>query len=428
MENVGGPQGSRGAKGRALVASALNYVGPAPETIGADDRGARLVASLSGTNLERAADYNQRIVLQAIRVGEEITRAELATITGLTAPTIANITKRLLDLGLIAEAGRRFGLRGQPALRLRVNPDGCFSIGLNIDRDHYTVLSLDLLGNVRTRAVREIRSATPAAVLSGLRAEVEAIRASGAIDEERLIGVGVALPDDPDCPESPRHPHGDAFWKHIDVAALVRQVLPLPVHVDNAAAAAAIGEAQFGSGLTRQSFFYLLISAGLGGGLVIDGSYARGANARGGRIGSLPDPSAGICGATVEDTVSLSALLARLEKAGGPPVSLDALSIGMPVVRQWLDDAVRSLTAPLVALNCLADPAAVLIGGRLPVPLIDALANRLNRALAGAGQPSPAPVMRAASSGDAPAIGAAILSFLDRVLPTESALMQAGRS
>jgi len=396
--------------------------------IGADDRGTRLVSSLSGTNLERAADYNQRIVLQAIRVAEEITRAELATITGLTAPTIANITKRLLELGLIAEAGRRFGMRGQPALRLRVNPDGCFSIGINIDRDHYTIVSLDLAGNVRTRAVKDISFAMPEHVLSCLRTEIEAIRASGAIDEKRLIGVGVALPDDLGSVALPHRPEGYEVWNHLDVAGLVREVLPLPVHIDNDAAAAAIGEAQFGSGLTHQSFFYVLISAGLGGGLVIDGSYARGANARSGEIGFLPDPTAGVPGATVQDTVSLSALLARLEAAGVSIESLDSLSEDMPVVREWLDDAARSLTEPLVAVNCLVNPAAVLIGGRLPAPLIDALIDRLTAALRKVRAPAIAPVMRAATSSDAPAIGAAILPFLDRVLPTESALMQAGRS
>ncbi|MEC8034515.1 MAG: hypothetical protein VX205_05910 [Pseudomonadota bacterium] len=52
---------------------------------------------LSGTNLERAADHNQRITLHAIRVGGMLTRVELARITGLTAPAIANITKRLLQ-------------------------------------------------------------------------------------------------------------------------------------------------------------------------------------------------------------------------------------------------------------------------------------------------------------------------------------------
>ena len=397
------------------------------DTIGADDRGTRLVASLSGTNLERAADYNQRIVLQAIRVAGETTRAELATITGLTAPTIANITKRLLDLGLIAEAGRRFGLRGQPALRLRVNPDGAFAIGINIDRDHHTIVSLDLAGNVRTRATSNDRFAMPEQVLAWLRTEVAAIRASGAIDEKRLIGVGVALPDELGSVALPHRPAGYEVWNHLDVAGLVRDVLPLPVHIDNDAAAAAIGEAQFGSGLTQPSFFYVLISAGLGGGLVMDGSYVRGATARSGEIGFLPDPTAGTPGATVQDTVSLSALLARLEQAGTPVDDLDALSEDMPVVRLWLDDAARSLTGPLIAVNCLVNPAAVLIGGRLPEPLIDALVARLTPALAKARVHSIAPVLRAAASSDAPAVGAAILPFLDRVLPTESALMQAGR-
>jgi hypothetical protein len=76
------------------------------------NRGARLGISLSGTNLERAADYNQRTVLQAIRVSGEASRSILAAITGLTAPTIANIARRLLDAGLIREAGRRQGPRG----------------------------------------------------------------------------------------------------------------------------------------------------------------------------------------------------------------------------------------------------------------------------------------------------------------------------
>jgi len=413
---------------RTQVESAMRSVISAQGTIGADDRGTRLASSLSGTNLERAADYNQRIVLQAIRVGEEITRAELATITGLTAPTIANITRRLLDLGLIAEAGRRFGLRGQPALRLCVNPDGCFSIGINIDRDHYTIVSLDLAGNVRTRATKDASFAMPEHVLAWLRTEVAAIRASGAIDEKRLIGVGVALPDELGSVELPHRPDGYEVWNHLDVAGLVREVLPLPVHIDNDAAAAAIGEAQFGSGLTRPSFFYVLISAGLGGGLVMDGTYVRGATARSGEIGFLPDPTAGKRGATVQDTVSLSALLARLEEGGCPVDRLDALSEDMPIVRQWLDDAARSLTDPLIAVNCLVNPAAVLIGGRLPSPLIDALIERLTAALGRARAPLIAPLIRAASSSDAAAVGAAILPFLDRVLPTESALMQAGRS
>lgn len=400
-------------------------------SVRAEERGSRLGTSLSGTNLERAADYNQRIVLQAIRVAEETTRSELAVTTGLTPPTIANITKRLLDLGLIREAGRRVGLRGQPALRLQVNPDGAFAIGVNIDRDHYTIVALDLAGRVRTRAVREMTFPMPDEVIDRLKDEIEAIRRSGDIDDSRIIGVGVALPDELGSVALPHRPDGYEIWNGLDVAGLVGGVLPWPVHVDNDAAAAALGEAQFGSGLSSRSFFYILISAGLGGGLVVDGAYVRGAGGRSGEIGFLPDHSAATAGATVQDTVSLSALLARLEKAGSPvdgPEQLSAPSEAIAaVIERWLDDAAASLQAPLVAVNCLVNPAAVLIGGRLPDRLIDGLVARLNAQLADASIPALAPVLRAATSSDAPAIGAAILPFFDQLLPTESALMQAGR-
>ena len=85
---------------------------------------------LSGTNLERAADHNQRVTLHAIRINGLLTRVELAEITGLTAPAIANITKRLLADGLIEEAGQRRGGRGQPPTKLVINRDACHSIGV----------------------------------------------------------------------------------------------------------------------------------------------------------------------------------------------------------------------------------------------------------------------------------------------------------
>jgi predicted NBD/HSP70 family sugar kinase len=121
-------------------------------------------------------------------------------------------------------------------------------------------------------------------------------------------------------------------------------------------------------------------------------------------------------------------LLARLEKTGNPVANPDGLSEDNPTVRQWLDDAARSLVQPLVAVNCLVNPAAVLVGGRLPEPLIDSLIARLVPKLAHANVPAVAPMMRASTSSDAPAVGAAILPFLDQILPTETALMQAGRS
>jgi predicted NBD/HSP70 family sugar kinase len=208
--------------------------------------------------------------------------------------------------------------------------------------------------------------------------------------------------------------------------------VPWPVHVDNDAAAAAIGEAQFGSGMVLSSFFYVLVSAGLGGGLVIDGNYFRGVGARSGEIGFMPDMTRRAAGRTVQETVSLSALYARLDAGGCQIDGVGALTREDPavaaIVERWIEDAAQSLIEPLIAVSCLVDPGAVLIGGRLPAPLVDALVDRLNIMLAELALPSAARVMRAAMSDDAPAIGAAILPFLDQILPSDAILMQAGRA
>ena len=79
-----------------------------------------------------------------------------------------------------------------------------------------------------------------------------------------------------------------------------------------------------------------------------------------------------------------------------------------------------------IAINCLVNPEAVLIGGRLPAGIVDQIANRLNQRLASFTGTVPfiAPVARASMSDDAPAVGAAILPFSHRLLPTRTALMK----
>lgn len=392
----------------------------------------RLAVSLSGTNLARASDYNQRIVLQAIRLSGETTRIALANQTGLTAPTIANITTRLEDLGLVVQLGRKHGGRGQPALRLAINPDGAYSIGLNIDRDHLTLVTLDLTGDVRSRVTREVRFAMPDDVVAIVAQELDGLLAAGKVDRLRILGVGVARPDDLGGIALPHKPEGYELWGEVDFSHLLKDVLPWPIHVDNDAAAAALSEAQGVGGQVRPSFFYLLISAGLGGGPVIDGSYYRGAHLRSGEIGLLPDPGGDRPGAVVQDVVSLSAIEDRLERSGRVIAQLDDLLSLDPLmattIDQWVADATRALTGPLVGVCCLLDPDAIMIGGRLPLPLIERLSARIDAALREVALPNRIPVLPAQMANDAPAIGAAILPFLDILLPSDAILMQAGRA
>ena len=385
---------------------------------------------LSGSNLKHAGDHNQRVTLHAIRVNGPVTRAALAQHTGLTSAAIANITGRLLKDRLIQSAGRMIGARGQPATRLVVNPDGCFSIGLNVDRDHITLVLLDFAGHVRARAEREILFAKPATVRSFFRSAVNRMLTQAGIARSRVIGVGVAFPDDIARAHLPDQPGDYAAWADIKIDALLQDILGVPVFVENDAAAAAIGEMQFGSGHRHRSFFYLLITAALGGGLVLDGSYFRGADGRSGEIGWLVDRAASGQRMQLQNIVSLSALYSRLADGGffvDSPRQLARLNgAAQGIVDEWIRESTEALVNSLLGVNCLINPEVILIGGRLPALLVDRLATAINIRMADfASQlPAVAPVARAITAADAPAVGAAILPFSHRLLPTRFALLK----
>jgi len=385
---------------------------------------------LSGSNLKHAGDHNQRVTLHAIRVNGPVTRAALAQHTGLTSAAIANITSRLLKVRLIQSAGRMIGARGHPATRLVVNPDSCFSIGLNVDRDHITLVLLDFAGHVRARAEREIPFAKPATVRSFFRSSTRRLLKQAGIARSRVIGVGVAFPDDIARAHLPDQPGDYAAWADIQIGELLRDYLGVPVFVENDAAAAAIGEMQFGLGQRHRSFFYMLITAALGGGLVIDGSYFRGADGRSGEIGWLHDRAASGEKMQLQNIVSLSALYSRLADGGfrvDSPRQLARLNgAAQGIIDAWIHESTEALVNSLLGVNCLINPEVILIGGRLPAALVDRLAASINNRMADfASQlPAVAPVARAATAADAPAVGAAILPFSHSLLPTRIALLK----
>lgn len=381
---------------------------------------------LAGANIEHAGEHNKRVVLHAIRVNGTVTRADIAQMTGLTHATVTNITNRLLDLRLLDRAGQRRGGRGQPATRLIVNPAGAFSIGMNIDRDHLTMLVVDFGGAVRARVGHEMAFPTPEDVRAFYMREIGGLLADAGIDAAQVAGIGVALPDQIGEVDLPGRPAGYEKWSTTDIAELFAKPFAVDVRVENDAAAAAIGEMQFGLGQRYSSFFYLLVTYALGGGLVVNSLYDRGAHGRSGEIGFLMvDDGAG--GRTqLQNLVSLAGLARRFEAAGLSGESVRCPDMANATVarevRDWIEVSANALMQPLIAVSCLIDPETVLIGGRLPVAIVDRLAQRTNTLVRmhGGNAPVLAPVQPAALAEDAAAMGAALLSFGDLLLPADA--------
>ena len=188
---------------------------------------------------------------------------------------------------------------------------------------------------------------------------------------EKLAGIGVASPDDmPHAATLPHQPANYNIWATTDIPALLQKTLHVPVFVENDAAAATIGEMQFGLGKKYQTFFYILITAALGGSLVIEGHHYRGATGRSGELGLLEGKDIAGRDRQIQEIVSLSGLFGRLAAQGivvSSPQELARLNTrGHAIVDAWTESAVDTLLAPVISINCLFNPQAILIGGRLP--------------------------------------------------------------
>lgn len=379
--------------------------------------------NLAGSNIEHAGLHNQRVVLHAIRVAGATTRAAIARETGLTPATVSNITNRLLDIGLLQAAGQRRGERGQPATRLQVSRDSAFSIGINIDRDHLTMVAVDFGGSVRARINCEMAFPMPDDVASFYRENVRDLLHGADIASKSVSGIGVALPDDLGAVDLPGRPADYGIWSTVDIAGLFEEPFDLPVIVDNDAAAAAIGEMQFGIGQQYSSFFYLLVTFGLGGGVVVNSLYDHGANGRSGEIGFLTVDDGDGGKTQLQNIVSLAGLARAFADAGLGAISVRQADMRNPRIaaaaHAWVERAASALVEPLIAVSCLLDPGVILIGGRLPIALVGQLADRANALLAlrGAHAPALAPIQAAALAEDSPAVGAALLPFRHLMLP-----------
>ena len=120
---------------------------------------------VKGTNRDQTRPYNRRVVLETVRLRGPLSRADISRLTDLTPPAVNDITRELEKAGLLRAEGRRRTARGQPPVDYIINPEGGYSIGLQLDRDRLVGVVLDLAGDRRARTECRIEDPRPEAAL-----------------------------------------------------------------------------------------------------------------------------------------------------------------------------------------------------------------------------------------------------------------------
>ncbi|MFI7062923.1 ROK family protein [Kribbella sp. NPDC050124] len=255
-----------------------------------------LVAVRRGTNLDRVGGFNDAVVLDAIRRTEQLSRVELAEVTGLSGQAISNIIRRLLDAGLVREAGRQksAGL-GKPRTLLELEPSGQYAVGVHLDPAVVTVVVLDLTGDVIARRSAGTPYADdPAVLIDRIAATIEDVIDSAGAPRDRVVGVGIAAPGPIDVERGVVvEPPNLAAWHLVPLRDELRERTGLPVLLDKDVTAAASAEKWAGG---SGSFVFFYLGTGIGAGLVIGDEVVRGSSSNVGEIGHvIVDPDGPLC-------------------------------------------------------------------------------------------------------------------------------------
>lgn len=348
-------------------------------------------AAMRGSNHVGMRQFNERIVLQAIRHHGAIPKADLARLTQLSTQTVAIIVGRLLDDGLLLKQDRVRGKIGQPSVPLSLNPQGAFSVGIQVGRRNLELLVADFCGQPVERLEVHYDYPDPDQLFVSMAEGLQTLKERMGELWQRTVGVGLTAP-------LSLHKWADimggqaaqalARWEHIDLTAEVQRLTDLPVVFAKDTTAACVAELLQGHGRSVRSFLYVFVGTFIGGGLVLSGHIMNGERGNAGAIGSLP---VGLASSGSGMPPQL------LQKASGWQLEQALLAVGHnPLLKHeaaimnaeyaeltapWIAQASQALAMTVASSAAFLDLDAVVMDGSLGAPLMTALMTATQEAL-----------------------------------------------
>ncbi len=131
-----------------------------------------------------------------------------------------------------------------------------------------------------------------------IQSQLERARGHHQLNPGAVVGIGSAGPLTPNAEEV--SPLNIAAWRRFPLRQLVEESTGLPVYGELDAKALALAEGWLGAAVGRDNFLAMVVSTGVGGGIVLNGQLLDGATGNAGHVGHIvvePNGRRCACGA-----------------------------------------------------------------------------------------------------------------------------------
>lgn len=237
---------------------------------------------------------NRSVLLRLARAQPGASRAQLASLSGLTKSTVSLLVREMIDEGWLAESAAvstPVPGAGRPSTPVQINATARYLLGIEIAIQCVRVVGVSLQGDVLASHEVPLESHVPlqvCAVAARLAAKLHADCSQRGI---LLSGMGVGLPGAFDEATGVVRFAPNLGWRDVAFAPLIARALQsaglpnVPLHIQNEADTAALSEYEFGPDAGEDALIFVTCDVGVGAGIVLNDRLFTGAHGMAGEIG-----------------------------------------------------------------------------------------------------------------------------------------------
>ena len=331
------------------------------------------ITGVLGSNRDVVRQHNLSILLQMIHFYGTVTRSQLAASTGLNRSTISDLVAELEQLGFATEtvAASASGV-GRPSYVVTASTK-VVAFAVHPEVDATTVGVVTLSGKVLKTLRVPMNESPTSAVSVQTAAEAIAELKRGLDADQKIAGVGVAIPGQVRVSDNVVRLAPQLGWVEQPFGSMLSQVSGLPVFVDNDASIGCMAERNFGAARGYLDVVYLYAgSGGIGGGAIVNGSQLRGASGYGGelghvRIGGSNDKDYSGLAGTLESMVRRDDLLHvfKMFSATDEELDIEIQSTKSGEAKKILGAQIDALGAGISSYVNIFNPEVIVLAGFL---------------------------------------------------------------
>ena len=317
---------------------------------------------------------SERSVLDALFRAGSTTQGALVSASDLTQQSISRIVGGLADRQMVAVGDKVSGTKGYRTSALKLVGNFAHSVGVSITAGTASLVVMNFAGDVIARRKAHPRTMSVEDVASWIETEMR----SDLIEDAQcggFVGLGISIAGSFIDERSFNTPSYLEEWAGIDVENTLQTRLGCAVFAENDGNAATLAEGMLGVGRWARSFAYLYLSAGVGGGLMLDGDLWRGRYGNAGEFaGGLPP--------NIYPFPNLELLRVLAARDGIRFETVDELvsnyDPSWSAINEWISRVHDSVSIIASNATAILDLDAIVLGGLIPTDLALRLAGKVD--------------------------------------------------